>query len=81
MPKLPTRRKHNVRWAVFDAGKPRDENPVLVAGTRREAGRVAARLTSETGRIHFRAPIGPNAVLPANSVALSGSVSDPGSHT
>jgi len=71
MPKLPTRRKHNVRWAVFDAGKPRVENPVAVAGTRCEAGRIAARLTMETGRIHFRAPIGPDAVLPANASSLS----------
>ena len=51
------------RWAVFDPGKPRAENPVAVADTRREAGRVASRLTAATGRSHFRAPIGPKAIL------------------
>ena len=71
MPSKPVRPHDSVRWAVFDAGKPRVENPVAVAGTRREAGRVAARLTSETGRIHFRAPIGPDAMLPANATSTS----------
>ena len=59
------------RWAVFDPGKPRVENPVAVAETRRDAGIVAARLTTKTGRKHFRAPIGPDAILPPDLTILS----------
>lgn len=46
MPSKPVRPTDSVTWAVFDAGMSRAKNPMAVAGTRREAGKIASRLTA-----------------------------------